>query len=243
MGSLIQTKGTQRLAKLFNQRFDVTNLPKMRNIGGLTTAFGTNADSRSLLSISDQFINTWTDGSDALYPSATVATVQAAAGVNTLRFSSQLPAFVQNGMDIHDQSNPGQNYIPKNTTISNLANTAAGPWSFTTNNHVTVAAGDKIVFSPAAHPNLVKRWRYYLANDLEPGNHSIIQNSIFSALNDKSHTHIRFATVEDTAQRVLAERAFNTKGADDDTVDTTKQHMQIILLTKLTTATDPLDPQ
>jgi hypothetical protein len=243
MGALIETKGTQRLARLFNERFNATNLPILRGIAGLTTAFGSNADSRSLLAISDQFRNKWTDGSDALYPSATVTTVQAAAGVTTLAFSSQLPAFVHNGMHIHDETHPAQNHIPKNTSISNLANSAGGPWTVTTSNNVTVSQGDTIVFSYAAHPNLVKRWRHYLANDLEPGNHSQIQTAIYTALNDPSYIHIRFTTVEDVAQKVFTPRAFNTTNSNDDAVDPTRQHMQIILLTKVTTAPDPLDPQ
>lgn len=243
MGALIETKGTQRLARLFNERFNEANINIMRAIPGLTVAFGSNTDARSLLSISDQFRNSWTDGSDALYPSATVTSVQAAAAVRTLTFASRLPAFIQNGMSIHDETHPGQNFIPRHTTISNLSNPAGGPWTFDTSNQVTVNAGDTIVFSYPGHPNLIKRWRYYLTNDLSPANHTAIQSNVFTALNDPSYTKIHFSAVEDTAQRVLAQRAFDTTNNNDDNIDPTHQHMHIVLFTQATTATDPLDPQ
>jgi hypothetical protein len=241
MGSLIETKGTQRLARLFNsERFDSTNIVTMRGIVGLTTAFGSNSDQRSLLSISDQFRNKWTGGADALYPSATVTTVQAVIAANRLTFTQRLPTFVQNGMSIHNETQPG---IPRHTTISNLQNTAGGPWTVDTNNPVTASAGDTIVFSYAPHPNLIKRWRYYLQNELDPANHSLIQNAIFTALNDPSYTHIRFTVLEDATQRVISQRAYNTNNPTDDNIDPQHQHMHIILLTKATNAPDPLDPQ
>jgi len=78
MGSLIQTKGTQRLAKLFNDRFDAGSIG---TTGGLVKA-AFNDVSQDLLSISDSFIAAnavagWpttgtTAGDDLLYPAATM---------------------------------------------------------------------------------------------------------------------------------------------------------------------------
>ena len=95
MGALIQTKGTQWLARFFNQRFDAGSIATTRAvqnlIGGTATslkvAFAAAFDSTPLLTISDAFIAqyasanpTWyNNGRDALYPSTTLI-AQAVAG-------------------------------------------------------------------------------------------------------------------------------------------------------------------
>src|ERR1700676_1926680 len=87
MGGLIQTKGTQRLARLFNNRFDtgpIDQTRKVKNSSGtlLQVAFATLPN---LLAISDSFIaqyagTPWVPNiRDALYPAATLAAVTVAA--------------------------------------------------------------------------------------------------------------------------------------------------------------------
>src|SRR6516164_8441550 len=97
MGSLIQTKGTQRLAKLFNNCFDdsATGIGLARTLtsssGLLPDAF---AASVTLDTISDNFIaqhavaGSWAaDLNDILYPSATLTASAATAGTNVLNFT------------------------------------------------------------------------------------------------------------------------------------------------------------
>jgi hypothetical protein len=82
MGALIQTKGTQRLARLFNNRFDTDSIDQTRNVqnssGTLQAAFATLPN---LLAISDNFIAQnataqWVPKvKDVLYPSATLVAV------------------------------------------------------------------------------------------------------------------------------------------------------------------------
>src|SRR5437764_615964 len=102
MGTLIQTKGTQRLARTLNNRFDESNagLSAARTFvsaaSNLITAF--NDTTLNLLQISDRFIfqnataaASWpADGSDVLYPSTTMTSTSASASTSTLNFT--LPA-------------------------------------------------------------------------------------------------------------------------------------------------------
>ena len=98
MGGLIQTKGTQRLAKLFNGCFDdsVTGITLARTLtsstGLLTDAFA--AANVNLDFISDNFIaqhasaGSWiADLNDVLYPSATLTASLATVGANVLNFT------------------------------------------------------------------------------------------------------------------------------------------------------------
>ena len=85
MGGLINTKGTQRLAKLFNNRFLPLSdaRPWKNNIGGVQTTLPAafRNPGADLLTLSDSFIAqyatanaTWlNNGNDLLYPSATMA--------------------------------------------------------------------------------------------------------------------------------------------------------------------------
>src|SRR6478672_6899593 len=98
MGALIQTKGTQRLAKLLNNRFDDsgTGIDFARTVksssGSLLDAFA-NAQ-LDLLTVSDMFIaqnavsGSWTtDLNDFLYPSATLKAASAVTANNVLTFT------------------------------------------------------------------------------------------------------------------------------------------------------------
>jgi hypothetical protein len=231
MGALIQTKGTRFLANFFNSRFSVANMPTMRAFSGgsLVNDF---AYGSSLLDISDKYVGQWAaDHSDILYPTATVSTVNAAvAGSTTLTFTSALPGFAVNGMAIADQSTPKA--IQKGTTItinSTTQVTLSLPLS------QPVVAGDAIVFSDPNHPNLGKRWRHYLKNDLISDSHSAIQSAIFDALSDPSVTYISFQAIESDSQKVLSAIEYELTGGH---IDKTKKFKQVVLLTPRTTAPD-----
>ena len=121
MGALIQTKGTQRLARYFNDRFDKDSLPSSRlaqirdpitSALGVTLCQAFDDATNDLLKISDLFIaqnatvgtaaanSPWPqDQNDLLYPSATMAATVAIAGSPTLSFRlpggvNQIPGYI-----------------------------------------------------------------------------------------------------------------------------------------------------
>lgn len=261
MGALIQTKGTQRLAKLLNNCFDdtATGIALARGLnsstGSLPDAFAADV---TLDFISDNFIaqhaiaGAWlADLNDVLYPSATLTATNATAGTNILNFT--LPA----GYTFPLTANCA---IAPTSTVSNLADKSTIPRgtfvgvvtpgagrNFTVtlvdrNNapvNVTVAASDMISFATGRHDRLVRRWRWYLKRDLRSENHRAIRLAISSALNDPSFIKITFQTVEDT-QKVLVTPQSKLSGADELS---DQMIMHILLLTQSTTAPDRLDPQ
>ncbi len=141
MGSLIQTKGTQRLANLFNSRFSnlntagkwtSTNAVPKTFTGTLSDAF--DKDALDLLKISDSFIaqnasagaNLWpADGNDILYPSATMTTTAASSsttllfnlpcGINALSSGSM----IKNGASVISLDKRGS--IQKDTTVTSAS--------------------------------------------------------------------------------------------------------------------------
>jgi hypothetical protein len=261
MGGLIQTKGTQRLAKLFNNRFDdsATGIglagTLISSTGPLPDAFSANV---TLDFISDNFIaqhaiaGSWlADLNDVLYPSATLTATIATAGTNVLNFT--LPpgfAFPLTANCAIAQHSTVCNLAPKNTIPAGTFVGAVTPGAgrnFTVtlvdknaaNVNVTVAAGDMINFATGNHQRLVRRWRWYLQHDLKLENHQAIRLAIFNALNDPSFIKIIFQTVEDK-QKVVVTPLSKLVGADElgD-----QQIMHILLLTQSTTAPDKLDPQ
>src|SRR5450631_599114 len=147
MGSLIQTKGTQRLANLFNNRFDaggaLTAAASVKSAGNtlhpgnvlLPDAFA-NAG-LDLLAISDLFIaqnalSGWpNDWNDFLYPSATMAATNTSNSTATLQFAVAPGAPLAPGSP---SSVP--TFIAQNAAVSNL--TAAGkiPHGITVNSVV-----------------------------------------------------------------------------------------------------------
>ena len=175
MGALIQTKGTQRLARLFNNRFDSGSIGQTRGVQNslgisLKTAFSTTFDNSSLLTISDNFIAqfstplaTWVpNGRDVLYPAATLVAV-AVAG-NTITFNDPAGAFpnlIVNNVGAADLDRPGG--ISKGAVVTNVARAtpAANQTTVTFSVAVTAQIGDKISFCPPKHQNLVRRWRFF----------------------------------------------------------------------------------
>jgi hypothetical protein len=256
MGALIQTKGTQRLAKLFNQRFDgsTTGLSlaqTVQNSSGLTlaAAFGTPAN--DLLVISDSFIaqnagQNWpADGDDLLYPGATLA-LSADAQANATQLSFQvpgtaIPASIGAGSAISSIITRGA--IPHGTIIPKNAPPAlnGNVLTVTISNPLPakVLKGEMICFSQGKNEQLVRRWRWYLAHDLQAGNHLQIQRAIYNALVPANNcTKISFQTIEDTQRVLVNVQPLTTQGEFDGTYK-----LDIILMTQQTTAPDQLDPQ
>lgn len=100
MGGLIQTKGTQRLQRLFNDRFDgsAPGIAAARNVASSVCSLRAAFQDKSLdlLEISEKFIAdnavaaTWpADMNDFLYPSATLKAIanQAGAAPNVVTFA------------------------------------------------------------------------------------------------------------------------------------------------------------
>jgi hypothetical protein len=256
MGALIQTKGTQRLARHFNDRFDNNSMNATRGVSNasrtLRNAFADG--SLDLLAISDMFIaqnagSGWpSDGNDFLYPSATMTTTSAGPG-STLQF--RLPSGVtaipdmilQGGAPICSldtrKIRGAFGGVPTLGAGGNFSVPVVDKPGGTTSVTIPFAANERISFAKGRHERLVRRWRWYLQHDLTPENHAAIRRAISAALEDTDFKKITFQSVEDT-QRVLAkpERQLTTNFEFDDAFI-----MHIILMTQQTTAPDPLDPQ
>src|SRR3954466_15898350 len=147
MGALIQTKGTQRLARHFNDRFDTGSIDATRAVvnGMSRTLRSAFADgSLDLLAISDMFIaqnggTGWpSDGNDFLYPSATMVPTNTGTSTSTLQF--RLPAGVAAIPDAITATRPSivsldvRSKIPRNTTtgaVSGVTGGAGGTFSVT----------------------------------------------------------------------------------------------------------------
>jgi len=250
MGGLIQTKGTQRLARLFNNRFDINSIGQTRavkNSSGtlLQVAFATLPN---LLTISDTFIaqnagTPWIPNvRDALYPAATLVAVTVAARDITFNDpAAGWPTLIANNISAADLDHTGG--IPKGATVTNVArgNPSAGQTKVTFNAPVTARVGDRISFCPVRHQNLVRRWRYYLGNELVASNHSGIQSAVLTALTDSSVTSVSFQAIESSTQAVFVETILATTDAEDDHLDPTHKRLFIALMTARTNAPDPVD--
>jgi hypothetical protein len=258
MGSLIQTKGTQRLTHLFNNRFDkgsIGTTQAVTNSSGATlqAAFATLPD---LLTISDNFIAqyasadvTWVPKRrDVLYPSATLVAV-AVAGAS-ITFTDPVPPWpplIANSISAADLDRPGG--VPKGATVNNVAhnNPVAGQTTVTfavpAGSAINAQVGDRISFCPLKHQNLVRRWRHYLANELLGFNHSAIQGAVLNALTPPAVTSVTFQAIEDTVQAVRIETIPGTTDDEDSNIDPTRKSLFISLMTARTNAPDPIDSQ
>jgi len=263
MGSLIHTKGTQRLAKLFNNRFSPLSATRLwaNEIGGvqttLATAFRNSAS--DLLTLSDNFIAqyatanaTWlNNGNDLLYPSATMTldVLPTALNPNVIGFklppgraALSPPGHIQANASFRNLDN--RRTFPPGTAISAVSGVGAGgvfTVTFTQNPiSANLARLDRISFGLAGHGQLVRRWRWYLGHDLLSENHAAIRAAISSALDDRDFTQVIFQSIEDT-QRVLVSAQRHTDDTNDEFDNTLI--MYLVLLTQQTTAPDPIDPQ
>ena len=263
MGALIQTKGTQRLAKLFNDRFDAGSMPSTRGVAGTFSGSPINLRdsfrnvSLDLLAISDLFIAqnavaaSWTpDGNDFLYPSATLRATNATGSTNTLSFAlpsgfANIPAgsYVTVGSAV--SSLDARKTIPKGTVAGAPTAPVGGVFNVPLLDkngapvNVSITNQERICFNKGKHEQLVRRWRWYLRNDLLPENHAAMRRAISNALDDPAFRRITFQTIEDKQRVVaIAETQLDGNLEFDDVY-----HMRIILMTQQTTAPDPLDPQ
>jgi len=267
MGGLIQTKGTQRLARLFNNRFDaggpLTAALTVKSSGNtphpgaviLPAAFA-NAN-LDLLDISDLFIaqnalSGWpNDWNDFLYPSATMAATNTSNSTATLNFTvapgaplaagspASVPTFIAQNAAVSNLTAAGK--IPHGTTVNSVVVNVppSGNFSVNLSANVKVDAGDLISFAKGKHEQLVRRWRWYLGKDLLQENHGAIRTAISNAFSDPSYIKITFQTVEDK-QHVIVTPFSKLDNSDELSND---MIMHILLLTQSTTAPDKLDPQ
>jgi hypothetical protein len=265
MGGLIQTKGTQRLVKLFNNRFNPLSAARIwtNNCGGVQTTLPAafRNPGANLLTLSDNFIAqyatanaTWlNNGNDLLYPSATmtVDVLPTAGSPNVIGFRlppgrAAVPGQITPNASFRNLDN--RKTFPPGTTIapggvSGVTGGAGGTFTVTFNQNpilANLALLDRITFGNGGHGQLVRRWRWYLAHDLLPENHAAIRSAISSALDDGDFTQVTFQTIEET-QRVFASVQRQTDNANDEFDNTFI--LNIVLLTQQTTAPDPLDPQ
>ena len=250
MGGLIQTKGTQRLAHLFNNRFDTGSIVQTRavkNSSG-TSLQGAFASLPDLRSISDNFIaqfasNNWVPNiRDVLYPSATLVAVAVSGSDVTFRDpAAGWPPLIANGISAADLDHPVG--VPKGAIVTRVAhgNPSAGQTKVTFSIPVTAQVNDRISFCPVKHQNLVRRWRYYLGNELYASNHTAIQSAVLTALTDSSVSSVFFQAIESATQTVFIETIFATTGADDDNLDPRHKSLFVALMTARTNAPDPVD--
>jgi len=256
MGGLIQTKGTQRLVNLFTSRFSTLSTTR-----GWTNNAGTNLftafNSGTLLSISNLFIaqnasttsaSSWpADMNDLLYPGATLSVTSV---VNTSTFTFTMPgnqpfaivgpAGGLAGSAVSSVEKGKAKRVQNNTTVSSVSVSGAVLTVHLSKPAPKLAIGDLVCFALGKHQRLVRRWRWYLENDLTPENGIAIRQAIHTALDDDNpYVTITFQTIEDTQQVVvtpLAKLDANDELSDD-------MVMNILLMTQSTTAPDKLDPQ
>jgi hypothetical protein len=109
------------------------------------------------------------------------------------------------------------------------------------------------------HKNLLKRWDWYLANELQHANHELIRGFIWNVINGPNglqgvnsstpagdvYTAIRFDCVEGANQTVLASDEYHLKNSDKDDTGLSKvtAYLKIVLVTAPTTAPHARDPQ
>ena len=109
------------------------------------------------------------------------------------------------------------------------------------------------------HKNLLKRWDWYLANELQHGNHELIRGFIWNVINGPNglqgansstpegdvYTAIRFDCIEGPNQTVLASDEYRLKNSDKDDTGLSRvtAYLKIILITAPTAAPDPRDGQ
>ena len=265
MGGLIQTKGTQRLAKWFNDVFDnsATGILLARRVqnnvgGGDTLPQSFKKAANSLLEISDAFIAqnaippttgttpTWpAGGNDVLYPSATMM-VDTVVSSTVLRFAlptgiTTIPTFIVKDAAVSCIKG-GRRKIDRGTTVTTTPTVSGGKFDVTLSKPMPVnaAKGDLISFAKGKHQMLVRRWRWYLKNDLRSENDAAIKQAISSALEDTDFKKITFQAIEDT-QKVIIRTETLLDDTDLEFADAYNLH--IVLVTQQTTAPDPLDPQ
>jgi hypothetical protein len=81
-----------------------------------------------------------------------------------------------------------------------------------------------------AHPNLKKRWQYFLTTQLTAGNDLKLINGIYGALHDRSYASITFDAIEDTTG--VGQQVWITdEQSDSNTGGAHKKTLRVILVT------------
>ncbi len=154
-----------------------------------------------------------------------------------------IPTFIDAGAAVSCIKG-GRKKIERGTTVTTTPTAPGSPggkFDVTLSKAMTVPVveDDLVSFAKGKHQMLVRRWRWYLKNDLRPENDAAIKQAISSALEDTDFKKITFQTVEDM-QKVIT-RTETLLGNDLEFDDAYNLH--IVLVTQQTTAPDPLDPQ
>jgi hypothetical protein len=253
MGGLIQTKGTQRLARHFNARFDFVNATlSARSVASVATTLPQAFDSTdNLFQISEKFIAqnavkaTWpADMNDFLYPSSTLLTTSSGT-VNSLTFTlpsgfTALPAAATGCAIVQGAAvSSFRRKKTKGITISTTPTVSGTTLTVPLSGSVPVISGEPISFALGKHERLVRRWRWYLQRDLTRENGAAIKEAISTALDDDDFDEINFSTIEDE-QRVVV-TTYSKLNNNDELIDNLR--MEILLMTQSTTSPDRLDPQ
>lgn len=253
MGGLIQTKGTQRLAKWFNKKTfaDLKETRKWKNKSGVKVPDAFRAAGRRLLDISDDFIaqnastaaGEWPSGmNDIFYPSATLAVVSGSGSTLTFNIPGTKPdAIMDTESFVSCLRKP--NRLEKGTKVQ-TAVPVGNVLTVTLTKPLKTAptAGELFSFShkKGKHERLVKRWRWYLDIDLEANNNDKIRTAISTALDDEDNFgSVSVQAVEDV-QRVMAAPQPRLNPDDDEFED---WEMSILLFTQATTSPEKMDPQ
>ena len=166
--------------------------------------------------------------------------------VEGLRFAlpagiATIPTFIAAGAAVSCFKG-GRKKILRDTTVTMPPTAPTGPggtFDVTLSQPTTAVRGDLVGFAKGKHQMLVRRWRWYLKNDLRAENDAAIKQAISSALSDTEFRKITFQAIEDT-QKVIV-RTETLLGTDLEFDDAYNLH--VVLLTEQTTAPDPLDPQ
>ena len=105
----------------------------------------------------------------------------------------------------------------------------------------------------AAHPNLHKRWKFFLRYELTFENHELIRSAIWRGLNGTNllgvpYVAIQFDCIEGSPQQIRISDEYLLNNNDDDSVDNgtldpAKPYLKIVMVTQPTRAPDPLDDQ
>ena len=255
MGALIQTKGTQYLANFFNQRFTNPavggNLYDLRNLGGLESDFSKPFGVSSLFYLSEKYRGKWVDGSDVLYPTCSVTGVTSVVGhPDELTFPAGAfpmgtPAFITNAINagsptllVYSESRPTS--INPGIVVQAPA-VSANTIQLSAAVNSPVVAADWLVFINSNHPNLLKRWKYFLQNDLQNHNHAAIQAAVHQVLADPDFDHATFQTIEFTSQSVSRAIEFDASASNFKSLGV--KFMNVVLQTPRTTSPTPLDQQ
>lgn len=99
------------------------------------------------------------------------------------------------------------------------------------------------------HANLLKRWQYYLFNELTTANHDAIRAAIYTALTDRdsggsyTFTKIVFDCIEGPIQLAACATEYDSNDANDTGDDPASKYMKIVLVTGRTNAPDQPDAQ